>query len=145
MINGKRYAWEDITINFPHGVMIDIQNVEYSDKKDFEPIYGKGSNPQGYGAGNYSAEGKADLLKEEFNRLKDYAAGQAKSLYRLPPFPVTVSYADDEGNIKSDKLQSCLIKDVKHSAKQGDKSMVVPISFLILDGIEYDGFPANDS
>jgi hypothetical protein len=144
MINGKKHSWEDITINLPHGTLVDVKDIDYSDKKEVEAIYGKGSNPTGYGEGNYSAEGKITLLRSEFEKINDYAKSQASAFYRLKPFPITVSFADEEGKTKTDELPSCKFTELKQSPKQGDKEMTVELSFVILDPIIRDGLPAND-
>ncbi|MCM0757347.1 hypothetical protein M7775_02035 [Sporomusa sphaeroides DSM 2875] len=144
-INGKKYAWEDITINLPHGILIGVQDIEYGDKKEIEAVYGKGSNPVGYSEGNYSADGiKLTLLRDEYNKLNDYAKGQASAFYRLNPFPITVSYADEDEKTITDTLPSCKFTERKSSAKQGDKGLTVELSAICLDPIEYDGFAAND-
>ncbi|MCL4514151.1 MAG: hypothetical protein M1379_00930 [Firmicutes bacterium] len=143
MINGKRYDWEDVTIALPHGTLIDVEGIDYSDKKEVEAVYGKGTNPQGYGAGNYSAEGKLSLKREEFNRLVDYAKQNAKSLYGLPPFPISVSYANEDERLATDKLQQCKITGTSNATKQGDKSVNVEIDLTILGGINWNGLPAN--
>lgn len=139
MINGKRYAWEDITIRMPHGVLLDVDSIEYNDSKESEAVYGKGAQPRGYGGGNYSAKGKLSLLKEEHDRLVDYAKKLGVGLYRIPPFPISVSYANEDEPIKTDVLKGCVIKTVSHSAAQGDTSTKVEVEIDILNGIWRDG------
>jgi len=143
MINGKKYSWEDISVTLPYGIVIDIQNIEYSDEKELEAVYGKGSNPTGYGVGNYSAEGKVSLLKEESNKLVDYVKKQKKSLYGIPPFTIVVSYANDDQLTKTDVLKACKITKVSNSSGQGDKSVKIEYELAILDGIWRDGLRPN--
>ncbi|WP_027364022.1 hypothetical protein [Desulfotruncus alcoholivorax] len=143
MINGKKYSWEDISVMLPHGEAVDIQGIEYSDGKEIEAVYGKGSNPTGYGAGNYSAEGKLTLLKEEHDKFIAYAKRQKTSLYKLPPFPITVSYANEDQPTKTDVLKSCKINKVSHSGSQGDKQSKVEYEINILGGIVRDGLEPN--
>lgn len=143
MINGKRYAWEDITIRLPHGPLLDVDSIEYSDKKEIEPIYGKGSNPRGYAGGNYSAEGKLTLLREEFNRLLDYARRLGTTLYGLAPFTIVVSYANEDEPITTDRLSGCKIVEASSSASQGDQSVKVELGIKILNGITWNGVAAN--
>lgn len=143
MINGKRYGWEDISVTLPYGVLIDIQNIEYGDEKEIEAVYGKGSNPTGYGNGNYSAEGKVTLLKEEHDKLVDYAKKQKKSLYGISPFTIVVSYANEDQPTKTDVLKACKIKKVSSSSGQGDKEVKAEIELAILDGIWRDGLRPN--
>lgn len=145
MINGKKYSWEDTTITLPHGVLIGVQDIDYSDKKEIEAVYGKGSNPVGYSEGNYSAEGKVTLLKDEYYKLNDYAKSQStRGFYGLKPFPITVSYADEEGKTKTDTLPSCKFKERKNNPKQGDRGLTTELGIVILDPIEIDGLTAND-
>lgn len=139
MINGKRYAWEDITIYLPFGQLLDVDDIEYNDKQDLAPVYGKGALPRGYGMGNYSAEGKLTLTREEFLRLVDYAKGQGKSIYRLPPFPISVSYANEDEPITTDRLKSVKFKETSTKAGQGDTSVKVDLSLVILGGIAWNG------
>lgn len=124
--------------------MVDILEISYSDKKETELQYGKGSNPVGYGEGNYSAEGKAKMRREEFEKLKlTLIALGAKSVYQHPPFPVTVSYANEDESTVVDVLRSCKIISVDNGPKQGDKSTEVEIGLLIMGGILWNGVPAN--
>lgn len=142
-INGKKYSWEDITIKLPHGTLVDVDSIDYSDKKEKEAIYGKGSNPQGYGTGNYSAEGKLSLRKEEFDKLVDHAKQNGGSLYGLKPFTITVAYANEDQQTVTDTLQSCTITEISGGSKQGDKDVKRDISLAILDGIKWNDLDAN--
>jgi hypothetical protein len=143
LINGKRYSWEDITVQMPHGVLVDIDSIEYSDEKEVEAVYGKGSNPVGYGTGNYSATGKATLLREEHDKFVEYAKRRGKSLYKLPPFVITVSYANEDQPTSTDVLKGCKITKVSHSGSQGDKATKVEYEFIILNGIWRNGLAPN--
>ncbi len=142
MINGKRYSWEDIVATLPHGVVIDIKSIEYSDKKEFEEVYGKGSNPVGYGAGNYSAEGKMTILREEFRKF-NLLGITSRAFYNFPPFPINVSYANEDQPTSTDVLKGCKITDRSWKGAQGDKSLEVELSFKILDGIYSDAIIPN--
>lgn len=143
MINGKKYSWEDISIVLPLGELIDVQNIDYSDSKEIEAVYGKGSNPTGYGAGNYSAEGKITLLKEEHDKLLQYVARTGKGIYTMSPFPVVVNYANDDQATITDVLRDCKITKVSNSAGQGDKQVKVEIELKVMSGILWNGKEPN--
>jgi hypothetical protein len=144
MINGKQYGWEDITVNLPHGIAVDIDSIEYSDKKDSESVYGRGSNPRGYGEGNYSATAKVSIRREEYNKFLDYAKNVGRPLYKIPPFPVTVSYANDDQPIMTDKLPSCKLKSIGGGGgSQGDKSLKIELEFDVHSPIIWNGIEAN--
>lgn len=143
MINGKKYSWEDISIVLPQGELIDVQNVDYNDGKELEPAYGKGSNPVGYGEGNYSAEGKLTVTKEEFDRLTDYAKKEGRGIYRLRPFPIVVNYANEDQPSITDTLRNCKIIKISNSSGQGDKQVKVELELKIIGGILWNGMEPN--
>jgi len=143
MINGQNYSWEDISIVLPHGELINVENIDYSDGKELEQTYGKGSNPVGYGVGNYSAESKITMLKEEYEKLGQYAEKTGKGIYRMKPFPVVVNYANDDQASISDTLRDCKVTKVSNSAGQGDKKVKVELELKVLSGILWNGREPN--
>lgn len=142
-INGKKYSWEDITITLPHGVVIGIQDIEYSDKKETNAEYGKGSIPLGYSEGNYEAEVKFTLLLDEAKKLND-AFKIYPAFYRHKPFPIVVSYANEDDRTLTDILPSVKLTEKKQSAKQGDKGLAQEFSGIVLDPIVWDGLKGCD-
>lgn len=142
-VNGKSYDWESISIQLPHGTLIAVESIEYSDGKEVEANYGKGSNPYGYGEGNYSAEGKLSLAREEFERLLGHIKKNSKTLYGLKPFPIIVSYANDDKATVVDKLPKVKFNSNSTSGSQGDKKINVEKDFIVLAPIEWNGLPAN--
>lgn len=143
-INGKTYDWEDIDLRLPGmGSVVGVENIEYSDQVDIEAAYGKGSNPRGYGKGNYSAEGKITLSKEAHRDLIKTAKAKGKTIYTLPPFDIPVSYANEDQPTTTDILKSVKFKKQSNSAGQGDKSLKVELELAIIGGIKWDGQPAN--
>lgn len=142
MINGKRYSWEDITITLPTGVIVGIKDIDYGDKKEFEALYGKGSDPVAYGAGNYSAQGKMKVTREEFDKLNYYAVA-SRGFYNIRPFPVTVAYSNEDRPVSTDVLKSCKFTERSWKGAEGDKELNVELTFLILDGIYPNGVAPN--
>ena len=142
-VNGKKYSWEDIKIQLPHGVLIDVQSIEYGDKKDNAAEYGKGSTPTGYSGGNYEADVKFTLL---INEARDFneAMKEYKSFYRHKPFPIIVSYANEDDRTVTDVLPSVIITERKASNKQGDHNLATEFSGLVLESIIWDDLPAVD-
>jgi len=142
MINGKYYDWEDVSINFAHGPLIDVQSIEYSDEQETEEVYGKGSKPRGYGHGNYKASGKVTFTREEYDRLIVWAKTQGRPLYDLNYFNATVSFADDGTQAHTDTLQECKFNKRSFKAKQGDKKNEVDLDIAIIGGIKSDDYEA---
>lgn len=141
-INGKYYDWEDIEINFPHGPLVAVQSIDYSDEQEIEEVYGKGNKPIGYGRGNYKGSGKVTVLKEEYNRIIDWGKGQGKDFYDLDPFQITVSYAKEGEATKTDSLQDCKFTKRGFKAAQGDKKNEIDLDIIILSGIKSDDYEA---
>lgn len=144
MINGKRFAWEDVTIRLPQGTAVDVSKIEYGDEKDIRPVYGKGSMPRGFGSGNYKAEGKLTLLREEYERLLTVAKVLTPlRLYNLTPVEVVVSYANEDQPTVTDTLQQVKFTKVNTSADQGAEKVEVELDFVILGGIRWNGLQAD--
>lgn len=142
MINGKHYSWEDITINTPWGTAVEIQDISYDDELEKEVVYGRGSKATGYGTGNYKASGKVSMTREEFSKITDYCKRNRIPLYKIPPFPIVVSYADDGLPTNIDTLKQCTFTKTSNKAAQGDKSFKVDLDFVIIDQIIRNGVAA---
>ncbi len=141
-VNGKVYDWESITIALPYGVVIGVESIDYDDSKEAELVYGKGGKAVGYGNGNYEANAKITLLRDEYDRLLEYARENGKALYKLPPFPITVSYANDGERPKTDVIKGAKLTKNAHKAAQGDKKLSVDLELLVTDEIIRDGVRA---
>lgn len=142
MINGKVYDWEDVTVSLPYGPVIGIESIDYDDEKEAELVYGKGGKAMGYGRGNYKASSKITMLRDEFDKLLDYARDIGKALYEIPPFPVTVRYANDGERPRTDIIKGAKLTKNAHKAGQGDKKLSVDLELLVTDQIVRDGVKA---
>lgn len=138
-INGKHYSWEDISIGLPYGIGLEVQDISYDDELEKEPVYGKGAAATGYGTGKYKASAKITVTREEFNRLTDYCKKRGLSLYRIPEFSITVSYADDGTPTNTDTIKGCSFSKTSHKAKNGDKSFTVDLDLNVSGVIERNG------
>lgn len=142
MINGKAYDWSDVTITLPYGTAIDIRDISYDDELDVGVLYGKGAKATRYGTGNYKAEGKMTVTKEEFEKMLAYAKKQGKALYGLDPFPITVGFANDGEPVTTDELKQCKLNKTGNKSSQGSKEHTVDLSFIIIGGIVRSGVKA---
>lgn len=146
-INGKNYDWEDIHIITLTGEQIGITEIKYSDEQSVTARYGRGAVPRGYGRGNYEASGSMVLDRDEWEKLKLalVALSNTGGIYDHTPFPIVVSYANDDMGTVIDTLRDCKISKFDGGGgSQGDDN-VSPITceFTILSPILWNGVPAK--
>ena len=102
--------------------------------------------PRGYGRKNYAASGSMVLDRDEWERLApELAASGGGAIFDHKPFPIVVSYNNDDMGTVTDVLKSCKItKFSGGGAAQGDDN-ASPMSceFAILEPIIWDGVPAK--
>ncbi|GAB6158279.1 hypothetical protein JCM39194_14790 [Desulfotomaculum varum] len=140
-VNGKTYDWADVDVKLP-GLSIEFQEISYDDELEKELAYGKGQKPRGYGEGNYKAEGKVTLLRDDYDTLLDYCKSKGVPLFKLVIPKIVVSYANEGDRTRSDVLNTVTFTKRSNKAAQGDKSIKVDLDMLIVDGIESDGVKA---
>lgn len=138
-INGKYWAWEDLTIWLPTGLALDIMELNYKSTRDVDAVYGQGAAPRGYGRGNWKGEGDLTMKREQYDQLLLYVAAAGKTIYTLPPFAITAFFGDAELGANEDKIKGVKIKSVDKGNKQGDKSLDVKLAFEIVEDIVENG------
>jgi hypothetical protein len=143
MINGKSYAWEDVSVVMPYGLALDIDSIDYDDKKSVKRVYGKGGVARRYGSGNYEASCKVSVLREDFERMVLLAKAALVGIYDLPPFPIVVAYANEDEPMVTDRLPLVKLTAVKSGSKQGEESVKVELEFEVLAPIQWNGVPAT--
>ena len=146
-INGKNYDWEDIHVTTLTGEQIGITEIKYSDEQSVTARYVRGAVPRGYGRGNYEASGSMVLDRDEWEKLKLalVALSNTGGIYDHTPFPIVVSYANDDMGTVIDTLRDCKISKFDGGGgSQGDDN-VSPITceFTILSPILWNGIPAK--
>lgn len=144
-INGRGYDWEDISVMLPHGIAVGITEVGYKDGQDIEARYGKGAVPRSYGRKNYEASGSFTLDRDEWERLKaGLALTGAGGLYDHAPFPIVVTYANNDMGTIVDTLPACKITSFDQSTSQGDdNASAMKCEIKILSPILWNGVPAK--
>lgn len=139
MVNGKAVDWGDIDLGIPGLDLMEPQSIDYSDELEKELAYGLGNMPRGYGRGNYKAEAKLTVLKDDFDMLVKYCKSTGTPLYKLMFPKVTVSYADEGSSTKIDTINKVTITKAAHKMAQGDKTLSVELDLLVVGKINRDG------
>ena len=141
IVNGKVYDWSSVTISFPD-FDVELQEISYDDELEKEVSYGKGQKPRGFGTGNYKAEGKMSLLRDDYDDLLEYLKKKSTPIYKAVIPKVVVAYANDGQKTKVDTLRDVTFTKTSNKAAQGDKSLKVDKDFLIVGGINRNGVEA---
>ncbi|MDO5608257.1 MAG: hypothetical protein Q4G08_07380 [Capnocytophaga sp.] len=129
--SSKQYAWCDISIAFGGRIVNGVTEVEYTEKKEKEFLYGRGCKPHGIVGGNVSYEGKISLWQSELEAMTRDATEQ--NILRLS-FDIVIAYVPkDGGQMVTDVLKGVEFSEVKKGIKQGDKNMIVELPIMFLD------------
>lgn len=138
LINGKAYDWADISVEFPDFSM-QLQEISYDDELEKELAYGTGSVPRGYGTGNYKANAKITMLRDDFDSLTDYCKSKGISLYKLVIPKIVVSHANAGSKTVTDVINKVTITKTSHKGAKGDKELKVDLDLLVAGMITRNG------
>jgi hypothetical protein len=133
MFSTKQYSWSSVKLFLFGRLVTGLRAVEYSVKKEKEPIYGAGEEPLSIQSGSKSYEGNITLLQSE---LEAIIAAAKKLGYAditdIPGFNIQITYANPGDIPVTDSLIGVEFTEEKKSLKQGDKFMEIelPIVFL---------------
>lgn len=129
--SSKQYAWCDISIAFGGRILEGATEVEYTEKKEKDYLYGRGCKPHNIVGGNRTYEGKLSIWQSELEAMTRDAKN--KDILNLS-FDLIVAYVPhDGGQIVTDILKGVEFTEVKKGMKQGDKNMIVELPILFLD------------
>ncbi|MDL2288271.1 hypothetical protein LJC32_02700 [Oscillospiraceae bacterium OttesenSCG-928-F05] len=139
IVNGRVYDWASVDIKIPELAGLEPQEISYSDELEKELAYGLGMSPRGYGRGNYKADGKLSLLRDDYQLLLNYCKSRKIPFFGFTFPMIVVSYANDGMRTVTDVLKLVTITKRDNKAAQGDKSLKVDLDLLIVGGVETDG------
>jgi hypothetical protein len=123
LINGKRYSFASIELNFNGLIFLGFKEISYSD--DLEPGEIRGTHPQMLARtiGDYKAEASASMYMEEYNTL----IASMGDGFMEQPFDVNATYADDGQPTVTDRVVGCRIKKNEYSHSQGTDGLIVKV------------------
>lgn len=109
-VNGKTYDSGDVMIAMFGSIDYEVTQIAYSKSQEHTHNYSLGSNdPSSYSAGKVKPEGSITLRIPSAGAIEKAAGGD---LLRIKPFPIIVSYINDDNEPIVDKV-------VAKFAKQG--------------------------
>lgn len=131
--NGKSYGNADVQIAMLGSVDYEITKLSYSVSQDNKANYSLGSaSPTSYSLGNKTYEASMTMRLKSLSQIEKAAGGDILS---IKPFPVVVTYVDDENEIIIDKL---LVKFKKAGRQVGDGDEVETDMELFCLDIEFN-------
>lgn len=134
--SSKQYAWADISIAFGGRILEGITEVEYTESKEKEALYGRGHKPHAIVSGNTTYEGKINIWQSELEAMVRDA--ENKDILSLK-FDIVVTYVPrDGGQMVTDVLKGCEFTEKKKGMAQGDKNMIVEMPIMFLDLVPQD-------
>ncbi len=124
-INGVRHDWESASITGPHGMFIDITEINWKASQKKKRVYGKGNVSIGYTRGNYSATVDLTIGKDEFNQLVD---SLGISILKASPFDIVVVTEPNDQPKSETTIRQILVDDIDDSLKNGEDAEMVKLS-----------------
>lgn len=127
----KQFAFSDLSVEFGGKVHDGVTEMEWTEKQEKEPLYGRGNKPHGIVRGNKSYEGKIKMwqsLLEEM--IKDAPDNDVLDL----EFDVIMNLArTDDVPMVTDIAVNVQITEVKKGLAQGDKMMEIELPIIFTD------------
>lgn len=123
-------GWNSITVNVMGRDLEGITQLSYTDSETKENVYGAGKYPIGRSSGNYEAETKISLYKEEADGLR-LSLGPGKRVMDIAPFDIVVQYENQVGVILKDRIRNCEFKNDGVEVAQADGTIVTEYELLV--------------
>lgn len=139
MINGRTFDWESIKVDAPFGIDVEIQDINYKSNRPVNMVFGRGNAARGYGRGNQEQDGDLTLNHKSFLALAAYGATFG-GYFRIPPFVITVRYANDDQVTQVDVLDGVVLEEIGTGGAQGDEEVALrKINFKIANPVKFAG------
>lgn len=130
LINGKGYSFTSLQLSLlGNTLVVGFRGIEYRTTQAKQNVHGAGGSPVERTHGQKNYEGSITLTVKEVKRIRE-AAGK-RSLVDIPPFPVTVTYANGEDAATVDLLQYVEFTEDAITSADGDTSIDVDIPLVI--------------
>jgi hypothetical protein len=130
MFDSRQYEWNDISLNFGGGDVVEILEFSYTEKQEKELSYAKGNQPHSIQKGNFSYEGKLKVTQAGYEALVEKGNGSVLKLEA----DVICAYGNPSNGdvIVTDRAVNVQFTEAGKGMKQGDKKMEVELPFIFL-------------
>lgn len=136
LVNGQGYSFTDIRIAMLGNLNIaGIKAVSYDTTRQKQNSHGAQGEPVERTRSQKNYTGSITLTLKEVMRIREAAGKQ--SLTEIPPFPITVSYANGADPTITDILEYCEFLGNPTTSSNGDTEIPVELQ-LVIGGIRYN-------
>ena len=133
-VNNVEYSWSSLRFSFlGNNDVKGVKSINYKVTRQSDNLYGAGDEPVGIGYGNKTYEGEIQLMMKDVRAIRQSAAG---SLVDIPPFTMTVQYANEAEPITSETLVNVRFLEDGLTGESGASELPVTIP-LAMTGIEF--------
>ncbi len=126
--NGKAYAFADVQISMFGSIDYEITKISYDVTQTKTPNYSLGSSsPTSYSLGKKEYKAEMTILSKSLAKIEKACGGD---LLSIKPFPITVTYVDDENEIVKDQLLVSFSKQGRNAELEKDVETTVELFCL---------------
>lgn len=119
LINGRTYAWADVTCIILGRKVQGITAISWSQTQEKFNNPGQGNRPTSRSRGNRTATASVTLSIKEIAAIEN-ALPAGKDILDIKPFPIIVSFNNDQNEFVSYELQHCEFLEFGYDGSQGD-------------------------
>lgn len=116
-------GWTCVTLNLLGRDIEGMSELEYDDDWPAGLARGAGPFPIGYTEENYEAKCSFTLFKEEMDAL-DAALPPGTRIQQLAPATLIAQYEQEDGSVKTDRINNLKINGRGVAVKNGDGTIV---------------------
>ena len=127
--NGKSYAFADVQVSMFGSIDYEITKLSYDVTQTKNANYSLGSaSPTSYSLGKKEYKAEMTIAAKSLARIEKACGG---ALLSIKPFPIVVTYVDDENEMITDKLLVSFSKQGKNAEQ--DKDVETTVELFCLD------------
>ncbi len=135
-INKREYAYGDLEVWLFGQLVGGLRGIEYTSKKEKEPLHGQGRMPRAIQHKRREFSGTLTILQSELMALNRSARAAGYTDIMDVEFDIHVVYASQNGVVTTDRIFSASVSEIPEGMKEGDAYSEHALPFVAMD-IEY--------
>ena len=132
IINGQEYSFADVRVNILGRSVEGLRGVRYNTTRDHQNVKGRGARNVAMAKGGKDHEGSVSLLQSEVEAIQR-SLSPGKDLTDIPPFPIVVAYAPEDGTATTDILEGCRFRAVPKNLTVEDANQTIELELAIFN------------